>query len=331
MVGAVHEALPMFHALCGDPRVDLVALATLPASASSVPAGFVDLAALAAPLGIPVLDGSRLGSPDVVAALTALDLDLMVVCGWTKLVPPAALAAARRGCVGFHASMLPRHRGRAPVNWAIINGERETGATMLMLDAGVDTGTILDQRPISIGVTDTCGTVYARVAAAGVAMFSELLPALLAGTARGVVQDPDAGDVLPRRTPEMGITDWNRSPAQVHDWVRALTHPYPGAFSVFDDRVLRLWRAEPAAPTSREDPPGVVLGCDDRGVVVAVRDGTVRLLSVQDGAEEVPATQWYRDALVRPGCRFAPVDVATSRWARGLGPVPAPLQSRAAR
>lgn len=316
----------MLLALSEDPRVQLVAVATVPTSARSLPAGYVDLAPFAAARGLPVMDGRSLGFAETLADLSALDLDLMVVCGWTRLVPAAALGIPRRGCVGFHASMLPSHRGRAPVNWAIIHGARETGATMLMLDAGVDTGAILDQRPVSIGPFDTCATVYSKVAEAGVAMLRAQLPALLAGTLSGVAQAADDGDVLPRRTPEMGITDWSLTPKQVHDWIRALTHPYPGAFSFVEGRCLRLWRAEPATDVvsgaGKGAVPGEIVGCDGAGVLVRARGGVVRLLVVQDGDVEMPARQWMRTSGVRPGARFDPVEPAVSRWARGIGAPP---------
>lgn len=314
----------MFQALSVDPRVELVAVATVPSAARSRPAGYVDLAPMAAARGIPVMDGRDLGSVESLAALSALDLDLMVVCGWTRLLPAATLVIPRRGCVGFHASMLPSHRGRAPVNWAIIHGARETGATMLMLDPGVDTGAILDQRPVSIDPFDTCGTLYSKVADAGVAMLRAHLPALLAGTLRGIEQAPNDGDVLPRRTPEMGITDWTSTPQQVHDWVRALTHPYPGAFTFLDGCCVRLWQAEPATDVgaSTRARPGEIIGCDGAGVLVGACGGLVRLLLVQDSEVETPAREWFRTVGVLPGVRFDPVDPAVSRWAKGLGPPP---------
>ncbi len=324
LVGAVHESLPMLNALLADPRADVVSVITLSQSEASTVSGPVDLAAAVAPLGVPVLRGFDLGSTDSLRVLAALDLDLIVVAGWTRLVPRAVLALPRHGCVGFHASLLPHHRGRAPVNWSIIRGETETGATMLMLDAGADTGPIVDQRRLTIGANDTCGKVYERVAAAGVAMMRHQLPALLAGHPPLRLQRGDEGDSLPRRTPEMGITDWARTTREIHDWIRALTHPYPGAFSRHDGKTVRLWQAEPGPEqhSTVRACPGSILDCIDDGVVVAAQGGTVRLLVVQDGEREQPAAQWYRERNLSPASSaFDPVDDATSRWARGLGPL----------
>jgi len=330
VLGAVHESLPMLQALLDDSRVEVVAVVT--PSSTCQASGAVDLAAVARRYSVPAFEGLDLKSPEGLAILARSELDLMVVVGWTRLVPAPVLAIPRFGCVGFHASLLPRHRGRAPVNWAIIRGESRTGATMLMLDAGVDTGPIVDQRPIDIGLLDTCGTVYERVAAAGVEMMLEHLPALLAGRAPRYVQvSGGESDVLPKRTPEMGITDWARPSLDVHNWIRALTHPYPGAFSFVGGDTVRFWRSEPGPATS-DDPkmrPGTVIGCADGGVLVAAAQGTVRLLVVEENGVELPALLWFERAGRPVGTTFDPVDAATRRWALGLGHAPERLTAAA--
>ncbi len=330
LLGAVHESLPMLRALVADARVDVVAVLTAdPADAPRL-AGAVDLGEIAERYGIPAFRGLDLRASATVRLLRDLDLDLMVVVGWTRLVPPPVLGIPRHGCVGFHASLLPRHRGRAPVNWAIINGETRTGATMLMLDAGVDTGPIVDQVLISISDDDTCGTVYDRVADAGVAMLSRHLPALLEGRAPRRRQPPrrqwqGTADVLPKRTPAMGITDWDRSAREVHNWIRALSHPYPGAFSFARGDLVTFWRAEPVWQVSLAalPPPGTLLGCVDGGVLVAARYGAVRLLSVGWSGTEMPAAQWFSQAGMAAGDAFDEVRPTVAAWARGLGPRPA--------
>ena len=323
LLGAVHEALPMLQALLAEPRAQLLAVLTPSADQAQGLAGAVDLAGVARAHGIPVHAGMDLAGEDAVRLLRSLRLDLLVVVGWTRLVPPAVLALPRRGCIGFHASLLPRHRGRAPVNWAIIGGERVTGATMLMLDPGADTGAIVDQRLIPISQDDTCGTVYERVAQAGVQMLQQQLDALLLGAAPVRPQRPDDGDVLPKRTPEMGITDWTRTVSQVHDWIRALTHPYPGAFSLLGGSPVRLWRAEPGR-LGEQHRPGSFVGMDGGGLHVAAADGTVRLLRVAENDREEDAASWFaRRALASSGSRFDPVEPDVARWALGLGPRPA--------
>lgn len=285
--------------------------------------GAVDLSGTARAAGVPVLRGTDLDTPAMVTRIRALDPDLLVVVGWNRLLGPELLSVPRHGCVGFHASLLPRHRGRAPVNWAILRGETLTGNTMMMLDPGADTGDIVDRRTVLIGPEDTCGTVYDRVARAGADMLRTHLPGLLTGTAPRVPQDPAEGDVLPRRTPGMGVIDWGRPAPAVHDWVRALTTPYPGAFSVLDGERVMVWRTRPPRGDEPAGPSGSVLAVEECGVRVATRSGSVLVTHMSgQGRPPQPATRWSRRAGLRPGARFEAVPPAVARWVLGEGPRP---------
>jgi methionyl-tRNA formyltransferase len=248
--------------------------------------------------------------------MRALAPDLIVVVGWTRLLGREILAIPRRGCVGFHASLLPNGRGRAPVNWAILRGETVTGNTFMYLAPEADSGDIIDQRSIAIGPEDTCATIYARVAQTGAEMLAQHLDGLLSGTAPRRPQGKGTGPLLPKRTPDMGITDWNRPARAVHDWIRALTHPYPGAFALWDGNKLFLWRSDPPEGIPAASDPGVILGAEDDAMVVAAQDGRVRVTRVQEagGSEETGASWWRR----RQCRRFDAVAEAESRRALGL-------------
>jgi methionyl-tRNA formyltransferase len=263
-------------------------------------------------------------APEIVTTVRELAPDLLVVVGWTRLVGRALLSVPRRGCVGFHASLLPAHRGRAPVNWAILRGETITGNTMMMLDPGADTGDIVDQRPVMIGPRDNCGTVYQRTGEAGAIMLGAHLPALLAGTAPRRRQNPDDGDVLPKRTPEMGVIDWTLPARAVHDWVRALTLPYPGAFGAIDGRQVMVWTTLPPLPRrGRPEAPGTVLDVELPGVSVATGTGSVVVTWMSTpGEPPEPAASWCRRHGIRPGARFDRVPADLARWSRGEGPRP---------
>jgi methionyl-tRNA formyltransferase len=320
-VGAVHEAVPALGVLI-DSGAEITEVVTLPAEREAATSGFVDLEPLAAAHGIPVRRCADINSAESVQRVRDLEPDLMVVCGWTRLLSAELLAVPPRGVIGFHASLLPRFRGRAPVNWAILRGETETGNTMMMLDAGTDTGDIVDQQTIPITPGDTCATVYAKVGEAGAEMLRRQLPALLAGTAPRRPQGPGDGPPLPKRTPGMGITDWNRPARAVHDWIRALTWPYPGAFTFAGDRKVMLWAATPEG-TSTTQRPGEVLGCAENGVRVATADGTILLTSASDAGDPPgPASAWFARSGLGPGDRFEPVPPETAAWALGLGPKP---------
>ncbi len=324
-IGAVHEAEPAFQTLLeAGPQVHVVGLVTAEPERAERLSGYVDLATIAARHGVPVLHTSRVNDPGCVDQIAWWRPDLIVVVGWSQLIGPQLLALPRRGCVGFHASMLPHNRGRAPVNWAIIRGETHGGNTMMYLAPEADTGDIIAQRAITIRPDDTCASIYAAVAASGAQMLRELLPSLLAGTAPRRPQDPRAGNLLPKRTPAMGITDWSRPARAVHDWIRAQTLPYPGAFGILADRRVMLWRS--AAPQTVSPPglPGRVLDIGPDGVRVGTGLDSILLTEAGDPGEPAePAVEWFSRNGFGPGARFDPVDGGTARWALGHGGQPA--------
>ncbi len=346
-IGAVHEAVPALSVLL-DGEADVIEVVTLPAERAESTAGFVDLKPMAAARGVPVRLAADVNSAASIDHIRRLRPDLIVVTGWTRLLSSELLAVPPRGCAGFHASLLPHNRGRAPVNWAILRGETLTGNTMMYLDPGADTGDIIDQRPVRIEPSDTCATVYDKVGAAGAEMLRYHLKALLDGTAPRRPQRPPGATgqeqaPLPKRTPAMGITAWNRPARAVHDWIRALTQPYPGAFTFLDDRKVMLWGSGVWSPVTgyeggpggrippvRGPEPGEVLGCEPDGVRVAAAPGSIVVTVMSDaGSPPEPAFAWARRTGLRAGDRFRTVSPATARWALGIGPAPvAPAPAR---
>jgi methionyl-tRNA formyltransferase len=331
-VGAVHEAVPALATLIDSPA-EVVGVVTMPRERAAQASGYVDLGPLARVAGAELLRCADINDARSVDQIRRLAPDLIVVVGWTRLLGPDLLGVPPRGCVGFHASLLPRYRGRAPVNWAILRGETLTGNTMMYLDAGTDTGDVIDQRPVRIGADDTCATVYVRVANVGAAMLRQHLPALLDGTAPRTPQGPSPDAPLPKRTPQMGITDWRRPARAVHDWIRALTEPYPGAHTFWAGRKVMLWASAvpgslaPGFPSAAPWPrggPGEVIGCDADALRVATGSGTLLVTSMSDaGSPPESALAWALRSGLQAGDRFDPVDDATARWALGLGPAPA--------
>jgi len=293
-VGAVEEGRRCLDAMlaAGERFVGVVTLKDSLAATTSGAVSFDDLGQR----GIPVVKVSDLNGPAGVSAVAGLAPDLILVIGWTRLLSREVLAIPRLGCVGFHASLLPRYRGRAPVNWAIINGERETGNTMFFLDEGVDTGDVIAQRRIPIAYEDTCATLYGKVADSAIEMLSETLPLLKQGRVEARRQDHTLATVMPKRRPEDGRIDWSRGSRALYDWVRALTHPYPGAFAVSGGRRLFVWEArealEPSGDAGREAAPGTVLGVSGRDLLVAVGGGALALRRVQwDGERETDGSE----------------------------------------
>lgn len=323
-VGALREAEPAFRVLLAS-TADVVGLVTLEAALGEHTPRFVDLAPEAQLHGIPVLRTADGDVRRLVPQVRGLAPTLVVVVGWSWPLPPDLLVMPRDGAVGFHASLLPRNRGSAPVNWALIRGDTLTGNTMVMLAPGAANGDIVDQREITIGPEDTCGTVYDQVADSSARMLRDHLPALLTGTAprrRQVVHHFDRK--LPVRTADMDVTSFDRTSIEVFNWIRALTRPCTGAFTHMWGERVTLWSAEALPDRRTLAPPGTVLGVDRDGVVVTTSTGAVRLLEVQaeDGPAETAAS-WFARKALQPGCVFEAVDADTAAWALGKGQRPA--------
>lgn len=223
------------------------------------------------------------------ALLAGLDLDLLVAVKWRTMIPRRVIAAARGGLVVFHASLLPKYRGFAPVNWPLINGERETGVTMFYAAEEMDAGDIIEQRARAITDEDDAGTIDAWLNETVESMLAENLPRLADGTAPRIAQDHSQATYAVWREPEDGHIDWSRPTREVFNLVRGLTSPYPGAFSLLDGRKLVVWSAE----VEREPRQyvGRIPGKVERiisgdGVNVLTGDGTLRLKRVQLEGEE---------------------------------------------
>lgn len=227
---------------------------------------FPSVAALAAAHDIPVRLDADLGAPAELVALRALAPDLVLSCYYRQLLPAPALAVPRLGAYNVHGSLLPRYRGRAPVNWAVLNGETETGATLHVMTSRADAGDIVDQEAVPIGPDDTAAAVQARVCVAAVRVLARQLDALLAGRAPRMPQDPALATTFGRRRPEDGAFTWTQPAAAIHDLVRAVSHPYPGAFTALGNRRLHVWRTRRCDPGAGPDgaPPGTLRVIDGR-------------------------------------------------------------------
>jgi methionyl-tRNA formyltransferase len=182
--------------------------------------------------------------------------------------------------VNVHGSLLPRYRGVAPINWAIINGEKETGVTTMFMARKVDAGEIILARGTPIGPTETAGELYARLAVIGGELLVETLDLIAAGSAPRMPQDPALATYAPRLTRKDGAIVWSDPAARVFDRIRGVT-PWPGAHTAFRGKSLQVLRAEPGEAGGRRGEPGAIVVLDRRGIEVATGDGTVRLLEVR--------------------------------------------------
>jgi len=211
--------------------------------------------------GIPTCTPVRLGDPDVQGSIRALRPQLIFSFYYRRLIPDEILALAPLGAFNMHGSLLPRYRGRAPVNWAVLFGETTTGATLHHMAHEADAGDIVDQEAVPIGPEQTAGEVADAVADAAVRVLARRLDELQAGVAPRTPQDPAQATFYGRRRPEDGRIDWQRSPQEIVNLVRAVSHPFPGAFSDIPEGRLFVWRAR-ACEGGGSATPGTVLSLD---------------------------------------------------------------------
>lgn len=219
----------------------VVGVVTSPIRFSSKIAGFVDFAPVAKKNQSILIRTADINQLDVIDRIKRINPDLIIVCGWQRLLGKEVLKIPRLGAIGFHSSLLPKYRGRAPVNWAIINGEKKTGVTMFYCEPEADTGDIIGQKSFSVTLDDTCRSVYAKSACAAVSLLLKYLPKIEKGSVLRKKNFSSNYHFWPKRSPEDGKIDWNSNALKVHNWVRALTHPYPGAFTYYDGKKYFIW------------------------------------------------------------------------------------------
>ncbi len=214
--------------------------------------------------------------------------DFIYVVGWSRLVSDEVIRAGRIGAIGFHGTRLPRHRGRAPIPWAILFGLTQTAMTMFHLTPGTDNGRIIDQEPVPIGPDDTATDVYAASCRAVETLIRRGHPRLEASDAPVLAQDERLADHWAGRKPIDGLIDWHTSAARLYDWVRALTRPFPGAFTYLEGKKLFIWAAQPASADGKFE-PGLIVGLENDGLVVGAGWGAIRLTEIQFEGEPVLA------------------------------------------
>lgn len=253
---------------------------------------FDSVAALAARHGLPVITPDDPNTPEVRAAVAAVRPDFLFSFYYRAMLAPALLALAPRGALNMHGSLLPRYRGRVPVNWAVIRGERETGASLHYMTAKPDQGDVVGRQRVPILPDDTAGEVFQKVTWAAEIVLERWLPALIAGTAPREPQDLAAGNYCGGRRPEDGRIDWTRPLREIHDLVRGVAPPYPGASTQLAGLPARILRTQVDGPPRGAVTSGAVTGG-------AVADGTVA-----GGAAGVPvlsADPVHGLQLARPG------------------------------
>jgi methionyl-tRNA formyltransferase len=256
---------------------------------------------LAAARGLPVYQPESLKQDEARDRIAAVKPDLLIVAAYGLILPQAVLDAARLGALNIHASLLPRWRGAAPIQRALLAGDAQTGVTIMRMDAGLDTGPMLAQQAIAIDAEDDAGSLHDRLAVLGARMIVEAIDALAEGRAREVPQ-PQTGVSYARKL-ERGDAqiDWHHAAADIARQVRAL-RPAPGAATQWRGQPLKVWRAVAAQGGGAA---GQVLESGDGGIVISCGNGALRVTELQRaGGKRLPAAEFLRGCALAPGERL---------------------------
>jgi methionyl-tRNA formyltransferase len=225
---------------------------------------------LAISAGLPILQPDKLRDPQFVQSLREWQADIFLVVAF-RILPPEVFTIPPLGTINIHAALLPKYRGAAPIQWALINGERETGVTTFFIEEKVDTGEIILQRKTAIGEFETAGELHDRLAVMGADLLLETLAQVAAGT---VKRQPQAGEasLAPKITKEMAVIDWKKSAREIFNFIRAM-NPAPGAFTTLHGRNLKIFRAHVLNDFSSGHDAGVVVRSNIRKGELVVQAG----------------------------------------------------------
>jgi len=247
---------------------------------------------------IPVLQPLKVREPAVIEQLREMRPDVIVVVAFGQILPKALLEIPPRGCINVHASLLPRYRGAAPLNWCIVNGEQETGVTTMLMDVGLDTGPMLLKRATPIDENEDIVSLHDRMSVMGAELLSETLDGLLAGSIVPQEQDGSQSCYAAMLKKEDGLMDWGRDARSLHNQVRGLM-VWPGAYTYLDGLTLKVYRSRVADGSG---PAGTVLRADKHGLEVACRSGSLIIEELQlAGKKRLDAASFLSGYSVKAG------------------------------
>jgi len=258
---------------------------------------------LAEQAGIPVLQPTKIKTQEFRDELAAYHADVVVVAAYGRILPPSLLELAQHGCINVHGSLLPAYRGAAPIQWAVINGESDTGVTIMQMNEGMDTGDILLTASIPIDENETAGSLFPKLAELGGKTLLETLDLLKRGELRATTQNDSQATVAPMLKKDDGRIDWQKSAREIHCLVRGLD-PWPSAYCFLHGKRLQLFSPEIVHQASKVE-PGTLLAADKRGLLIATGRDCLLVREVQpEGKKRMPVEAFLCGSPVEPGTRF---------------------------
>ncbi|HUU72875.1 MAG TPA: methionyl-tRNA formyltransferase [Burkholderiales bacterium] len=254
--------------------------------------------------GLPVFQPPTLRDAEAVRRIAAVGAEAMVVAAYGLILPADVIAAFPGGCINIHASLLPRWRGAAPIQHALLAGDSETGISIMRMDEGLDTGPVYFKESIPVAPGDTAGSLHDKLSALGARAIVAALSGIASGNLKATAQPTEGASYAHKITRDQALIHWDRPASEIERTIRAF-NPFPGAFSRLDQHVVKIWAAEFAKAAS--GCPGLVDAVSEAGITVNCGDGTaLRLTELQrSGGKRLPAGAFLRGFPIAPGQRFA--------------------------
>ena len=303
-MGTSPFAIPTLHRLNASPEYDILAVVTQPDRPSGrggrMSSSPVKEAAQAA--NLPLLQPEKVRAKDFAQTVREMAPEAIVVAAFGQIIPQRVLDIPTLGCINVHGSLLPRWRGAAPMQYALMAGDDETGVTTMMMDAGLDTGDILLQAALPLTDVENLAVLEARLAEVGANLLMETLAALARGDNSRIPQDAAGVTLAPSLPPDIGMLDWDRPARDLHNLVRGVT-PKPGAYTSWQDKRLKIWRTEVVDGAEADGGvPGTVESVGVGGITIYTSKGALRLLEVQPESKgRMAADAWARGARIMAG------------------------------
>jgi methionyl-tRNA formyltransferase len=265
--------------------------------------GYTSFESVCEAYDVPLVETANINQDRVQSFVEDVDPTVGICCGWTQIIAPKLLTAPDYGIAGFHMSPLPKGRGGAPANWQLIRDQDRAGVSLFEMEPEVDDGALWGQTTVPIQARDNIETLYNRLTRASCRVADNVLTTLENGTFEATEQDTTAATYFPQRVPDDGLVDWRWKSRFIDRWIRAQTHPYPGAFTMYDQRRLYLWEAHVVDRHATDHGCGDIVSVDDGdGLTVATGNGVIQLDRVQSaGKPPLWADEFARDHSLQPG------------------------------
>lgn len=253
--------------------------------------------------GIPVLQPGRVREPETVEAIRNIEADVIVVVAFGQIIPKEILTMKKYGCINVHASLLPKYRGAAPIQWAVIDGEKESGVTTMQMDEGLDTGDMLLKAVVPLEKEETGGSLFDKLSSTGAGLLLETLAGLEKGTILPEKQGESPTAYAKMLKKEMGLIDWTKSAEELERLVRGL-NPWPSAYSHLNGKTLKIWQAEVEERDS-ENEPGTVVCVSKDGFGVQTGKGILKIRELQlEGKKRMDAGAFLRGYQMEEGMKL---------------------------